>query len=98
MLLDRDGSFRPDAWRHLADDEALNSASYDYVPAEYPGEVVLFRPAIRGHGLSHDPTLGWDSVARNLRIVDVPGDHVSMFSPPHVDVLASKLAELLKRY
>ena len=82
----------------LADDEALNSASYDYVPTEYSGEVVLFRPAIRGHGLSHDPTLGWGSVARKLRIVDVPGDHVSMFSPPHVDVLASKLAELLKRY
>ncbi len=81
----------------LADDEALNSASYDYVPTEYSGKVVLFRPESRPHGLGHDPTLGWDSVALNLQIIDVPGDHVTMFSPPNVDVLASKLAELLAR-
>jgi aspartate racemase len=81
----------------LADDETLNSASYDYVPSEYTGDVVLFRPQIRRHGLSHDPSLGWDSVALNLQIIDVPGDHVTMFSPPNVDVLAAKLAELLAR-
>ncbi len=80
------------------DDKAFNRASYDYVPAEYTGEVVLFRPAIRSHGMSYDPTLGWDSVARDLQIIDVPGDHLTMFSPPHVDVLAAKLAELLARH
>jgi thioesterase domain-containing protein len=48
--------------------------------------------------MSHDPTLGWDSVAPKLRIIDVPGDHVTMFAPPNVDVLASKLAELLTRH
>jgi amino acid adenylation domain-containing protein len=82
----------------FGDDEALNRASYDYVPTEYTGEVVLFRPQIRQHGMSHDPTLGWDSVAPKLRIIDVPGDHVTMFAPPNVDVLASKLAELLTRH
>lgn len=82
----------------FGDDEALNRATYHYVPTEYTGKVVLFRPKIGGLGLSHDPTLGWDSVARKLEIVDVPGDHSTMFFPPHVDVLASKLAELLTRH
>lgn len=81
-----------------ASDERLNSACYDYVPTDYPGKVVLFKPVFRPHGLSHDPTLGWGSVARKLEIVDVPGDHSTMFFPPHVDVLASKLAELLTRH
>lgn len=80
-----------------ANDEALNRACFDYVPTEYRGKVALFRPEFRPHGLSHDPTLGWGSVARELQIVDVTGDHSTMFFPPHVDVLASKLAGLLTR-
>jgi amino acid adenylation domain-containing protein len=79
------------------EDEALNRASYDYVPGEYTGKVVLFKAAVPQHSLSHDSTLGWQGVAPNLEIIDVPGDHVTMFSPPNVDVLASKLAALLTR-
>ena len=82
----------------LGQDEALNRGACDYVPVEYPGDVVLFRPQIQRHGLSHDPSLGWDHVAPQLKVIDVPGDHVTMFAPPNVDVLASKLAELLRRY
>ncbi len=79
------------------EDEALNRATYDYVPTVYTGEVILFRPEIRLHGLSQDPTFGWDVVAPKLRIIDVPGDHVTMFFPPNLDVLASKVAELLEQ-
>ncbi len=81
----------------FAEDEAFNRATYDYVPTVYTGEVILFRPEIRLHGLSQDPTFGWDAVAPKLRIIDVPGDHVTMFSPPNLDVLASKVAELLEQ-
>jgi amino acid adenylation domain-containing protein len=82
----------------LDEDEALNRDSFNYVPVEYPGDVVLFRPEIQRHGLSHDPSLGWDGVVPQLEIIDVPGDHVTMFAPPNVDVLAPKLGELLRRY
>ena len=79
----------------LQNGEALNRASYEYVPSEYFGRVVLFRSENRRHGFTHDPTLGWGSIARRLQILDVPGDHTTMFFPPHVDKLAPKLAELL---
>jgi thioesterase domain-containing protein len=76
---------------------ALISASYDYVPKPYSGEVVLFRPDIRMHGLNHDPSLGWASVVRKLQVIDVPGNHFTMFDSPNVDVVAAQLAELLAR-
>lgn len=78
-----------------SNDEALNRVSYAHVPKEYLGQVVLFRSSDRLHGFSHDATLGWGSITPNLKILDVPGDHTTMFFPPHVDNLASKLAELL---
>jgi amino acid adenylation domain-containing protein len=80
-----------------ADKAAVISASYDYVPRPYTGEVVLFRPAARMHGLNHDPSLGWGSVVDKLRVIDVPGNHFTMFDSPNVDVVASKLEELLAR-
>lgn len=79
----------------LQNDEALNRAAYDYVPSEYVGQVVLFRSENQRHGFTHDPMFGWGSIAPRLQVLDVPGDHTTMFFPPHVDKLASKLAELL---
>lgn len=75
--------------------EALNRAAYDYVPSDYTGEVVLFRPENQPDNFRHDPTLGWRSIAPRLRIIYVPGGHTTMFFPPHVDRLALQLAALL---
>jgi thioesterase domain-containing protein len=81
----------------LADRAAVMSASYDYVPRPYAGEVVLFRPDARMHGLNHDPSFGWGSVVHKLRVIDVPGNHFTMFDSPNVDVVAAQLEELLTR-
>ena len=38
-------------------------------------------------------TLGWSSVTRGKpEIIPVPGTHVGMLRPPHLDVVARKLA------
>jgi thioesterase domain-containing protein len=45
-------------------------------------------------GPCRNPTWGWSSLGRvDLHIV--PGEHLSMLSPPHVHVLGEKLSECL---
>ncbi|WP_394839236.1 amino acid adenylation domain-containing protein [Pendulispora rubella] len=41
---------------------------------------------------AHDAAEGWMELAPGrVRLIDVPGDHLNMFRPPHVDVLAASL-------
>lgn len=70
-----------------------------YRPRPYPGRVVLFRSSephplttsLDPRYLRTDDSLGWDEFCSDLRIVRVPGDHVSMIDPPHVSVIAQHL-------
>jgi thioesterase domain-containing protein len=62
-------------------------------PLSYP--VLLLRPAIHGVG---DPTLGWGRICNSgLEVVEVPGDHSSIFREPHVQTLGRILGERLRR-
>ncbi|MEE1930235.1 beta-ketoacyl synthase N-terminal-like domain-containing protein [Streptomyces sp. TRM 70351] len=74
-------------------------AAERYRPESYDGPVVLYRAA-EPHALtvSLDPrylrtdhALGWAEFCTDLTVVDVPGDHVSVIDPPHIDVIAAHL-------
>ncbi|MGH3862638.1 SDR family NAD(P)-dependent oxidoreductase [Actinokineospora sp.] len=72
-----------------------------YRPRPYGGPVLLLR-ATDPHPLTttldprylrEDEALGWDELCSDLRVVRVPGDHLSMIDPPGVTTLAAALAE-----
>ncbi len=74
-----------------------------YDPEPYAGPVLLMR-AQEPHPLTTtldprylrtDDTLGWDAFCADLEVVRVPGDHLSMIDPPHVEVVAAALAARL---
>ena len=76
-----------------------------YSPAEpYPGTLTFFRAEVL-HEDSRpvpelawtlaDPTRAWDRFAARVEVREVPGDHLSMLTPPHVSTLAARLADLL---
>ncbi|EME63560.1 type I polyketide synthase [Amycolatopsis decaplanina] len=74
-----------------------------YEPGPYAGPVLLMR-AQEPHPLTTtldprylrtDDALGWDAYCTDLEIVRVPGDHLSMIDPPHVEVVAEALAARL---
>ncbi len=75
-----------------------------YRPEPYGGRVVLLRArephplttALDPRYLRTDDTLGWDAYCRDLEVVRVPGDHVSMIDPPHVAVLAERLGAVVR--
>ncbi|PMB42624.1 non-ribosomal peptide synthetase [Fischerella thermalis CCMEE 5330] len=74
-------------------------AMRDYVPQVYPDSMTLFRAK---EELVHDfesaefntsdPWLGWGKYSRQpIQVIEVPGDHFSMFVEPHIQELAKQL-------
>jgi amino acid adenylation domain-containing protein len=62
----------------------------------YPGRTILFRAQQRTMGIFYDDNrMGWDGIADNLSICEVPGDHTSLIEKPHVQVLAQRLRAYL---
>jgi phthiocerol/phenolphthiocerol synthesis type-I polyketide synthase D len=74
-----------------------------YRPAPIDSPVVLFSARdVQPDGMRdprfdrRDAARGWDAVCgEQLRVVTVPGHHLSVLDPPHVDSLAGHLNQLL---
>ncbi|KYC40345.1 hypothetical protein WA1_27850 [Scytonema hofmannii PCC 7110] len=90
--------------RHLRVREANNEAGAKYVMQPYSDLLTMFgveeelRVAGVGEGYKLLPNFGWDEYAiGGLEIHRVSGDHLSMFTEPHVKVLAEKLQACLTK-
>ncbi|MFD9430910.1 beta-ketoacyl synthase N-terminal-like domain-containing protein [Streptomyces sp. NPDC060002] len=71
-------------------------------PGRHDGRVILYRATEPAPHTVRDPayerddeTLGWDEVCPRLTVVPVPGHHLSLLDPPHVDVIAAHLRQVL---
>ena len=74
---------------------ANSRAKLRYVPKPYAGPMTLFWAEERPVGAT-DSRLGWRDLARgSLEVIVVPGDHASMMTETHVQVLAEKLKDCL---
>jgi phthiocerol/phenolphthiocerol synthesis type-I polyketide synthase D len=75
-----------------------------YRPARHDGPVTLFSANdVLAGGMRdarferQDASRGWDAICGDqLDVVQVPGHHLSLLDPPHVETLASHLDWLLK--
>jgi amino acid adenylation domain-containing protein len=78
--------------------EANLQASSNYVVQAYPGRVTLFR-ASWGNPIIHSTRhRGWGDVANGgVEVYDIPGDQMTLFKEPSVQVLAEKLRTCLDR-
>jgi acyl transferase domain-containing protein/thioesterase domain-containing protein len=77
--------------------EANFKAFRDYHPGHYPGAVTVFRATAQPILSPHLPDHGWGQFAPELRVVHVPGNHISIIAPPHVDELAAALLSEMDR-
>lgn len=76
---------------------ATERAAERYVPKPYEGSVTLFCTS-EWVTTFHDPYLGWGSLCPGgLETLEVPGDHYSVVTEPHVRTLARKIAVSLRR-
>jgi thioesterase domain-containing protein len=75
----------------------------NYVPQVYPNQITLLRASEKiTHDFeslefhSDDPLLGWGKYSEQpLKVIEVPGNHFSMFTEPHVQKLAQQLKRCL---
>lgn len=72
-----------------------NTAAQRYAPSRYPGRLTLFRAdeeeASFKEKYRDDPSLGWRSLAADVDIQTVPGNHLNLLTRPYVKRLAVKL-------
>ncbi len=67
-----------------------------YEPPVAEGRPVLFVARDRGVEGAADPLFGWGGLAtEEVEVVEVPGDHTTLFEPPYVQGLASELRRRL---
>ncbi|MCC5615049.1 amino acid adenylation domain-containing protein [Nostoc sp. CHAB 5836] len=74
-------------------------AMRDYVPRLYPEPITLFRAKEEIiHDFDNpewntdDPLLGWGKYSNQpIQVIEVPGDHFSIFIEPHIQELAKHL-------
>lgn len=90
----------PNTPSELVDDPIyLNTIRFDaaadrYEPGPYAGRVLLVRSAARAPEYKHNPSLGWEKVARGgVDVITVPGDHLSMMKRPNVETLVARILE-----
>lgn len=77
--------------------QANVTAMVAYKPKPFGGKITLFRASETATPMHEDRRLGWGRWAREIEVIDVPGDHVTMFRPPTIEILARRFQECLDR-
>jgi thioesterase domain-containing protein/acyl carrier protein len=71
-------------------------AMQKYRPQSYPGQIIFFRASEQTAYNPQNPERGWiDVAAGGVEVYDVPGNHITMNHPPHVEVIAKRLMAYL---
>jgi amino acid adenylation domain-containing protein len=73
-------------------------AMLSYTPRVYPGRIIFFRAKERDTFNAQHPEQAWLELAgKGIEIYVVPGNHLTMNSPPHVQFLAERLRDCLEQ-
>lgn len=70
--------------------------AYDSRVRRYAGSAVLYRACERDHHRLV-PGHGFAELVNEFTVFDVPGDHLGILRPPHVDVIAAHLGDLMEK-
>ncbi|HEY9850994.1 MAG TPA: beta-ketoacyl synthase N-terminal-like domain-containing protein [Leptolyngbyaceae cyanobacterium] len=67
-------------------------AMQNYIPRTYAGRIIFFRATEQNEVNAKNPELPWIDVASGgVEVREVPGNHITMNYPPHVQVMAKQL-------
>jgi hypothetical protein len=82
----------PELYAHVENNLRILGA-FHYLP--YDGDIVLFRARVRP--LFHAQTwdLGWQLLARAVRVIPTPGNHHTLMLEPHVQHVARSFAAVV---
>lgn len=75
--------------------QANVNAMSTYRPQTFDGTLTLLRASDHATPMHEDPYLGWQGLASDIQVLEIAGDHVTMFNEPDVKDLAKQVEELL---
>lgn len=75
--------------------EAHHEAMKAYQPPSYRGKMTLFRADAMDDKFEVPPDYGWSNLVRELEIVDVPGEHLTLFDQANASILAKAFSKRL---
>lgn len=76
--------------------KAHEKAMEAYLPGPYAGRLTLFRAMIGGDKFAIGEDYGWDELVDELDIVDIPGNHISVFHKENIDAIAEAFRQALE--
>ncbi len=80
--------------KKIKDKHLIAFRNYNMEP--FNGKVYLYKAQICVHYVYDNEFLGWKKYALGgVEVLNVPGDHLTMLRPPHVEVFASTLSATL---
>ena len=77
---------------------AHRNANATFAPQKYEGELTIFRAATLPDWPGNrfeDPTMGWGPFAQSVVTHEIPGDHWTMVTEPHIRMLADAVKKSL---
>ncbi|MBV9386823.1 MAG: amino acid adenylation domain-containing protein [Chroococcidiopsidaceae cyanobacterium CP_BM_ER_R8_30] len=72
-------------------------AFLNYTPKPYPNPINLFRSSRSLNKMTHDSTLGWEKLTKEVCLCVTPGNHLTMLRDPNVQHLGEELKRCLKQ-
>jgi thioesterase domain-containing protein/acyl carrier protein len=72
-----------------------HQAMDNYIMSPYDGDIYLFKAKIPIFYIREKKYYGWRPYVNNLYVIDVDGDHNSMFEQPLVEELGKKVQKIL---
>jgi acyl transferase domain-containing protein/NADPH:quinone reductase-like Zn-dependent oxidoreductase/thioesterase domain-containing protein/acyl carrier protein len=75
--------------------KANAQAMWAYKPRFYQDRIIFFRAKEKDAINAKGPERAWINLATEIEVIDVPGNHFTMHSPPHVQVMAERLIPYL---
>lgn len=75
--------------------EAHYEVMKDYKPSSYDGKMTLFRAHAVNDKFEIPPDYGWSHLVRELEVVEVPGEHLTLFDKGNASALASEFSKRL---
>jgi aspartate racemase len=74
---------------------AHERAMADYSPGVFEGKMTLFRAMVGGDKFELGADYGWVNLVDELDIIDVPGNHISIFHEENIEAVAVAFRNLL---
>ncbi len=76
--------------------QANTQAQNQYYPPQYQGGITLFRATDGNDKFDYGEDFGWGQVvAGKIDLIDVPGNHITMFDQTHIHGISNGMREAL---